>query len=297
MKGFFKIISLTLILVMVLSTVAFAKPNGTVPGKGLQAKEKVMQSVKEKNIMEKIDKVIEEKVKEFLKDPKVQERLKNLIKEQLEKREKAKANIVMNPKKVQEFKKKVKLNGKEGKFDAPPVIKDGRILIPINVIKNVLNAEVKWDEQNKVVYIIKGDKTVAIVLGSMEIIVTEPGKENKITIDVPALSINNRTYVPIRVLRDIFGLKVYQDKNGDVQVEGSNEQQAGNQSNNENTNSTSNTSDTSSNQGTTGQGEQTNDQQNQTMQTGTTDQNQGNNSGSSESISEQSQEQTTTQNQ
>lgn len=292
MKGFFKIISLTLILVMVLSTVAFAKPNGTVPGKGLQAKEKVMQSVKEKNIMEKIDKVIEEKVKEFLKDPKVQERLKNLIKEQLEKREKAKANIVMNPKKVQEFKKKVKLDGKEGKFDAPPVIKDGRILIPINVIKNVLNAEVKWDEQNKVVYIIKGDKTVAIVLGSMEIIVTEPGKENKITIDVPALSINNRTYVPIRVLRDIFGLKVYQDKNGDVQVEGSNEQQAGNQSNNENSNSTSNTSDTSSDQGTT-----INDQQNQTTQTVTTDQNQGNNSGSPESTSEQSQEQTTTQNQ
>jgi len=297
MKGFFKIISLTLILVMVLSTVAFAKPNGMVPGKGLQAKEKVMQSVKEKNIMEKIDRVIEEKVKEFLKDPRVQERLKNLIKEQLEKREKTKANISMNPKKMQEFKNKVKLNGKEGKFDAPPVIKDGRILIPINVIKNVLNAEVKWDEQNKVVYILKGDKTVAIVLGSMEIIVTEPGKENKITIDVPALSINNRTYVPIRVLRDIFGLKVYQDKNGDVQVEGSNEQQAGNQNNNENTNSTSNASDTSSNQATTGQGEQTNDQQNQTTQNGTTDQNQGNNGGSSESTSEQPQEQTTTQNQ
>lgn len=60
----------------------------------------------------------------------------------------------------------VKVKGKDIKFDIPPVIKDGRTLIPVRAIMNGLGAEVKWDEAAKTVTVTKGDVTVVITLGS-----------------------------------------------------------------------------------------------------------------------------------
>lgn len=102
----------------------------------------------------------------------------------------------------------VKVKGKEIKFDVPPVIKEGRTLIPVRAIMNGLGAEVKWDEAAKTVTVTKGDVTVVITLGSNVISVN--GVEQ--AIDVPAQLISNRTFVPVRFVAQALKMNVAWDE-------------------------------------------------------------------------------------
>ncbi|EIV99066.1 copper amine oxidase N-terminal domain-containing protein [Thermoanaerobacter siderophilus] len=118
--------------------------------------------------------------------------------------------------KAKEFKGKVSVNKKEIKFDIPPVIKEGRTLIPVRAIMNGFGAKVDWDEETKIVTITKGDITIQLVLGETKVLVN--GKEY--TLDVPAMEISNRTFVPVRFISEILGGKVNYDKEtGDIEIE------------------------------------------------------------------------------
>lgn len=101
----------------------------------------------------------------------------------------------------------VKVKGKEIKFDVPPVIKEGRTLIPVRAIMNGLGADVKWDEAAKTVTVTKGDVTIVITLDSNKISVN--GVEQ--AIDVPAQLISNRTFVPVRFVAQALKLNVAWD--------------------------------------------------------------------------------------
>lgn len=117
---------------------------------------------------------------------------------------------------IQTFKGEIKVNGQKFKFDIPPVIKDGRTLIPVRAVMNGLGAKVEWDPDTKTVTITKGDTVVQFVLGENKVIVN--GQE--ITLDVPAIEISNRTFVPLRFLSEIFGEKVkYDEKTGNIEIE------------------------------------------------------------------------------
>ncbi|EMT38988.1 Copper amine oxidase [Thermoanaerobacter thermohydrosulfuricus WC1] len=119
--------------------------------------------------------------------------------------------------KAKEFKGKVFVNKKEIKFDdVPPVIKDERTLIPVRAVMNGLGAKVDWDRETKTVTITKGDTTIQLVLGETKVLVN--GKEY--TLDVPAMEISNRTFVPVRFISEILGGKVNYDKEtGDIEIE------------------------------------------------------------------------------
>lgn len=109
----------------------------------------------------------------------------------------------------------VKVRGKELKFDVPPVIKEGRTLIPVRAIMNGMGAEVKWDEATKTVTVTKGEITVVIALGSN--IITINGVEQ--TMDVPAQLISNRTFVPIRFIAQALNMNVgWDEKTGTVEI-------------------------------------------------------------------------------
>ncbi|ADH60343.1 copper amine oxidase domain protein [Thermoanaerobacter mathranii subsp. mathranii str. A3] len=118
--------------------------------------------------------------------------------------------------KAKEFKGKVSVNKKEIKFDIPPVIKEGRTLIPVRAIMNGFGAKVDWDEETKTVTITKGDITIQLVLGESKVLIN--GKED--TLEVPAMEISNRTFVPLRFILEIFGAKVnYNEETGDIEIE------------------------------------------------------------------------------
>ena len=104
---------------------------------------------------------------------------------------------------------KVLLNGKRIQFDQPPVIDNGRTLVPLRAIFEAMDATVSWDDKTKTVTAQKGDITVVMVIGNKAM--TKNG--NQILLDVPPQILNGRTLVPARAVAESFGAKVDWDAN------------------------------------------------------------------------------------
>ena len=102
----------------------------------------------------------------------------------------------------------VTVNGTLLVFDQPPVILNGRAMVPMRAIFEELETQVNWDEENGTVTVIKGNTTIVTKIGSKQVTVNGGGK----TIDVPAQIINNRILVPVRLIFESLGAKVYWDK-------------------------------------------------------------------------------------
>lgn len=110
----------------------------------------------------------------------------------------------------------IRVRKQEIKFDVPPVIKEGRTLIPIRAITQGLGATVHWDAAASTVTITKNDLTVVLTLGSYEVIVNE----ETVVLDVPAQLVSNRTFVPLRFLAEIFRQNVtYDEETGDIDID------------------------------------------------------------------------------
>jgi hypothetical protein len=114
----------------------------------------------------------------------------------------------------QTFKGKFTVRGKKIGFDAAPVIKKDRTLVPVRAIAESLGAVVNFDPTTNTVTITKDSKTIQIVLGQTKVYVN--GQE--VTMDVPAANISNRTFVPIRFIAQILGETVNYDNNGDISI-------------------------------------------------------------------------------
>lgn len=99
------------------------------------------------------------------------------------------------------------VNG-DTKFDTPPVIKEGRTLIPVRAISEGMGAEVEWNAEEKIVTITKGDKVIVFELTENKVFVDDV----ETIIDVPAKVMNNRTMVPLRFIAEQLGLKVGYDE-------------------------------------------------------------------------------------
>lgn len=106
----------------------------------------------------------------------------------------------------------VTVNGNAVTFDQPPIIVDGRTLVPIRAIFEALGASVDWNGDTQTVTSMRGDTTVSLTIGSDTMI------KNGITytLDVPAQIVNERTLVPARAIAEAFGCGV--DWDGDTQT-------------------------------------------------------------------------------
>ncbi|WP_206659753.1 copper amine oxidase N-terminal domain-containing protein [Acetivibrio mesophilus] len=109
------------------------------------------------------------------------------------------------------------VKGKDVKFDVPPVIKDGRTLIPVRAVTNALGATVEWDEKSKTITVSKavyssvyGASTTVIEINLDSDIVIVNGE--KVKIDVPAQLVNNRTMVPLRFIAQVLKQSVEWDE-------------------------------------------------------------------------------------
>lgn len=98
----------------------------------------------------------------------------------------------------------VVVNSKILKADQPPVLLEGRTLIPLRLILEALGATVGWDPKEQKVTTEREGIKVEFVIGSTEILVNG----QKGTIDVPAQLIGGRTLVPVRAVSEAFQLKV-----------------------------------------------------------------------------------------
>jgi len=101
-------------------------------------------------------------------------------------------------------------NSKVGFPDAKPYMDTqvGRVLIPVRFVSESLGAEVKWDQVNKVVNIIKGKTNIRLKLGQKRFALNGIQK----SMDTAAFLKDERTFVPIRFISESLDVDVNWDQ-------------------------------------------------------------------------------------
>lgn len=93
------------------------------------------------------------------------------------------------------------LDGQTLSFDVPPMIENGRTLVPLRAIFEAMGATVSWDDATKTASAVKGETTVVLPIGSLA--PTINGEVYKL--DVPAKIVDSRTLAPLRFVGEAFG--------------------------------------------------------------------------------------------
>lgn len=99
---------------------------------------------------------------------------------------------------------RVLLNGRPLAFDVPPVLEQGRTLVPFRAIGEALGVTVSWDNARRAVSAVRGSLVVELVVGSR----TATVGAQTVTLDVPAVIRQGRTLVPLRFFSQAFGAQV-----------------------------------------------------------------------------------------
>ncbi|MBQ3023656.1 MAG: polysaccharide deacetylase family protein [Clostridia bacterium] len=104
---------------------------------------------------------------------------------------------------------KILIDGEKLICDQPPVIIDGRTLVPMRAIFEKLGATVSWDAETSTASGEKDGKTVSFIIGESFVGINGEKK----SLDVPAQIISSRTMIPARAVAEAFGCKVDWDGN------------------------------------------------------------------------------------
>lgn len=99
---------------------------------------------------------------------------------------------------------KVIVNNVHVAFDQPPVLENGRTLVPLRAIFEALGASIGWDDATKTVTATKDGIEISLQIGAEEMYVNGEAK----LLDVPAKLINSRTLVPVRAISEAFNCQV-----------------------------------------------------------------------------------------
>lgn len=93
-------------------------------------------------------------------------------------------------------------------FDQPPIIQNGRTLVPLRTIFEAMGASVDWNEATQTVTAVRGSDSVSLTIGSN--VMMKNG--SAVSLDVPAQIVNSRTLVPARAIAEAFGAFVGWDE-------------------------------------------------------------------------------------
>lgn len=101
----------------------------------------------------------------------------------------------------------VYIDGAKQSYDQPPVVDNGRTLVPLRGIFEGLGATVQWDQKQQLVTATRENTKVLLKIGSKA-----PTVNGKVVpIDVPGKVINGRTLVPLRFVGEALGVTVNYD--------------------------------------------------------------------------------------
>jgi len=92
-------------------------------------------------------------------------------------------------------------------LDAPPIIKNGRTLVPLRFISEAFGAELKWDPVFQIIDITLGSDTIRLQIGKNFSSVNN----EKITMDTAPIIDHGRTMVPVRFISEALGAEVIWD--------------------------------------------------------------------------------------
>jgi len=103
---------------------------------------------------------------------------------------------------------KVLVNGTAVSFDQPPIIQNGRTLVPLRAIFEALGATVDYEQSTQTLTAVRENVTVIMQIGNS--VFTVNG--NQKTLDVAPQIIGGRTLVPARAIAESFGAEVAWDQ-------------------------------------------------------------------------------------
>jgi len=89
---------------------------------------------------------------------------------------------------------KICVNGQYLQLDVPPVIENGRTLVPVRGVFESINADVEWVPESKKVNVYKNDIVITLKINSNIAYIND----NAVRLDVPARIVGGRTLVPVR---------------------------------------------------------------------------------------------------
>lgn len=96
------------------------------------------------------------------------------------------------------------VNGSSRNIPAPPVIREGRTLVPVRVVSEAMSASVYWLEKTKQIRIVEGGNEIILTIGSTEMKIGGVTK----TMDVEPMIIGGSTYVPLRFISENLGAEI-----------------------------------------------------------------------------------------
>ncbi|MGC8789597.1 MAG: stalk domain-containing protein, partial [Caldisericum sp.] len=104
------------------------------------------------------------------------------------------------------------VNGEQRYLDSPPVIKNGRTLLPIRAIIEALGGTVKWIADTKTVVIELGNNSIMLQIGNANALVNGNNKLiDPQNLKVVPEIINGRTMLPLRFVAESLGADVQWD--------------------------------------------------------------------------------------
>jgi Copper amine oxidase N-terminal domain len=98
----------------------------------------------------------------------------------------------------------VVVDGSPVSLDQPPVMSNGRILVPLRGVFQRLGAIVTWDPGSQTVLAQRGPTSISLTIGSLQAFVNGQPQ----TLDTPAVLVDGHTMVPLRFIAQALGAGV-----------------------------------------------------------------------------------------
>ena len=99
------------------------------------------------------------------------------------------------------------VDNKNVEFDQPPVIEEGRTLVPLRAVFEKAGAVVDWNQETQTATIQRGSYVVEVTLNQQ--VLYKNGEA--VALDVPAKIINDRTLIPVRAIGEAMDFAVTWD--------------------------------------------------------------------------------------
>ena len=107
---------------------------------------------------------------------------------------------------------KIYVNNKIVKSDQPPLIFENRTFVPVRFIAEGLGAKVEYHREDMTVTIEKNNTNILLAIGDDTVWYSDVEKSGPVLLDETAFIRNNRTYIPLRAISELF----YMDVNWDA---------------------------------------------------------------------------------
>lgn len=126
------------------------------------------------------------------------------------------AALPKNTIKLNVYKKQATLNDKSYTLEQAPTIVNDNTLVPLRFVTEALGGNVKWDDKERKVTVVRGDKLIDLWIDNADLLVNG----DRVTAEVSPKIMNNVTMVPLRLISEKLGFKVgWEPKNYGITIE------------------------------------------------------------------------------